>query len=104
VLNDWVFKNENFIDLPRKVKLADARAFDFEPCFDYDIIMYLRYALLGVKRYLLGDKEENLPRNRVMYQRLKLLDRALKLLMYAVAFYFVFIKYDFVNVLKSYFN
>lgn len=104
VLNDWVFKNANFIELTRKVKLEDMKAFDYEKCFHQDIILYFRHAMIGVKRYLLGDKDENIPKNRVTYQRLKLLDRIVTRLPYAAAFYYVFVKHDIVAVLKSFFN
>lgn len=102
VLNDWLFKNDKFIELSQQLKLEDVESFSFEEAFSYDIIQYLRNALIGVKKYLLGDKEENLPRNRVVYQRLKLLDQFVKMIPYLAAFYYIFIKYDSVNVCRSY--
>lgn len=104
VTNDWIFKNENFAALNDQMRLEDVKSFGYKECFEYDVILFLRYAMLGVKRYLLGDKEENLPRNRVIYKRLKLLDRFVKLLPYAFAFYFIFVRHDLVHVCKSYFS
>lgn len=101
MIHDWVFKNANFINLPKEIKLEDIKDFDYTNCFNYDIILYLRYALLGVKRYLLGDKEENLPRNIVIYKRLKLLDYIVKRLPYVYLFYFLFIKHDVASVLRN---
>lgn len=89
--------------LSHQVKLEDEHAFSFSEAFNFDIILYLRYALVGIKKYLLKDKEENLPRNLLVYKRLKLLDRVVKTIPYVVAFYFIFVKYDLVNVCKNYF-
>lgn len=104
VLNDWLFKNNNFLLISKQLKLEDVKSFAYHDSFDLDVILYLRYALVGVKRYLMGDKEENLPRNRVVYRRLKLLDRFVKLLPFVVAFYYIFIKHDLINVCKSFFQ
>lgn len=102
VLHNWIFKNKNFETLSYEVKLEDEHAFSFHEAFNFDIILYIRYALTGLKKYLLGDKDENIPRNQVVFRRLKLLDRFVKAIPYAVAFYYIFIKYDLVNVCKNY--
>lgn len=104
VTNDWSFKNDNFVALNKHMLIEDVKSFGFIESFEFDVILFLRYAMAGVKRYLLGDKEENLPRNRIFYKRLKVLDRILKFLPYAALFYFIFVRHDFVQVLKSYFN
>lgn len=104
MLNDWVFKNDKFIQLTYEVKLEDVKSFGFDDCFHYDVIKYLRYALVGVKKYLMGDKDENLPRNRVIYKRLKLLDQVVKALPFVIAFYYIFVKHDLINVCKSFFH
>lgn len=103
VLNDWIFKNQNFVSLTDQLRHEDIKSFGYREFASFDVQLYLRYALLGVKKYLLGDKEENIGRNRVVYQRLKVVDRLVKLIPYVVAFYYIFIKYDFVHVCKSYF-
>lgn len=102
VLNDWIFKNEKFVKLSDQLNLEDVKAFGYNDCFHTDIILYLRYALVGVKKYLLGDKEENLPRNRIIYWRLKWLDRVVKFIPIAVAFYYIFLKHDLIHLCRNY--
>lgn len=103
VLNDWIFKNQNFASLTDQLRYEDNKSFGFREFATFDVQLYLRYALLGVKKYLLGDKEENMERNRIVYQRLKVVDNIIKSIPYVVTFYYIFIKYDFVHVCKSYF-
>lgn len=104
VLNDWHFKNDKFVALSSQLRLEDVKSFGYIDCFNYDIILFLRYALAGVKKYLLGDKEENVPRNIRVYKRMKFADRILKALPYIIAFYYIFVKHDLMQVCKSYFN
>ena len=86
------------------MKTEDIDDFSFTHFFNYDIITYVRYALIGVKKYLLGDKDENIPKNQIMYHRFKNLDRIIKAVPFIIAFYVIFIKYDLGHVLKTYFN
>lgn len=104
MLNDWLFKNDNFISLTKQLRLEDVKSFSYLDCFHYDILLFLRHALAGVKKYLLGDKDENIPRNVKIYNRMKFVDRTLKALPYIVAFYYIFVKHDLIHVCKSYFG
>lgn len=104
MLNDWTFKNENFISLTNQLKLEDVKSFGYLDTFSFDIVLYLRYALSGVKKYLLGDKEKNLSRNIKVYKRMQFADRIIKGLLCVVVFYYLFIKHEMLEVCKSYFN
>lgn len=104
MLNNWIFQNDNFVGLNDVLKLEDIDHFSFAHCFNFDVVTYLRYAILGVKKYLMRDKDENMPRNRIVFRRLKLLDRFVKSIPWIVAFYYIFIKYDVVQVCKTFFG
>lgn len=95
VLNNWHFKNQNFISLSSDLKLKDMKAFNFYDFLEFDLILYFRYAVLGGRRYLLKEKDKNLPRARRNYRRMKFLDYFVKALIFGSIFYFVFIKHDF---------
>lgn len=104
VLNRFKFKNDNFGMLSKGLKLEDDKAFTFHESFQFDVILYLRYALVGCKRYLLGDIEDHLPRNRRIFRRMWWIDRCLKSIPYGVAFYYFFVKYELIQVCKSFFS
>lgn len=40
----------------------DRAAFQFNDFHTRDLITYLRFSLLGAKRYLLNEKDENIPK------------------------------------------
>ena len=93
VTNEWIFKNKNFIALTNEIRLEDDKTFSFREAFQYDLVLYMRYAIRGVKRYLLMDKEENLPRNRIVYARIRLIDTFVKSLPCVVICFFIYIKF-----------
>lgn len=47
-----------------------------------DLITYLKYALLGAKRYLLKEKDENIPK------ALKKIQRCFKICFFLIVFFF----------------
>lgn len=102
VLNNWIFRNENFEALSHQIKPEDDRSFSFHEAFNYDVILYLRYAVLGVKRYLLGDKDENIPMSQKLYQRLWFLDRFVKLLPFVLGFYLI-LKFEIISIAKVFY-
>lgn len=68
------------------------KAFGYLDFLEYDLILYFRYAVLGGRRYLLGEKDENLPKAQKNFRRMRLLDYFVKTLLGAILFYYVFIK------------
>ena len=93
VMNEWVFKNDNFLTLSDHIRLTDLKDFDFRDCLHHDAILYMRIALRGVRKYLIHDDLNNDEKNRVKYQLLKVVDTFLWSIPYMILFF----------VLKSWF-
>lgn len=102
ILNNWLFENQNFINLSHDLKLKDMKAFYINDFLEFDLILYFRYAVLGGRRYLLKEKDENLPKARTNYRRMKYLDIFVKTLIFAGLFYFIFIKHNFLLISSTY--
>lgn len=103
-MNHWAFLNNNFVTLCDKLKLEDLRDFDYRDCFNFDIIHYMTICLVGTKKYLLYDKEENEKFTRAKYQFLKTLGSILSSIPYIILFYYAFIKYDSIQTIKGFLN
>lgn len=71
----------------------DRKAFQFNDFGSTDILSYLRGALLGAKRYLLFEKDENIPRASKKYERILLADRIIKLIFFTFLAYYALVKY-----------
>lgn len=97
-MNNWHFKNENFIELCSFLKLEDVKAFNFTDFLEFDLILYFRYAVLGGRRYLLGEKDDDLPKARRKYKRMWALDKFVKLMFYGFIFYYIFIRQNFLSI------
>lgn len=78
------------------------KAFNFYDFLEFDLILYFRYAVLGGRRYLLGEKDEDLPKARRNSRRMKMLDYFVKSLLYGLTFYYIFIKHDFLTILSTF--
>lgn len=89
VMNEWIFKNDNFLSICDKIKLTDLKEFDFRDCFNHDAILYMRIAMRGVRKYLIHDNLNNDEKNRMKYKILKVIDKIFSSILY-VLIYFVF--------------
>lgn len=98
VLNNWNFENKNFMNLSQELKVQDLKAFYFTDFLEFDLILYFRYATLGARRNLLNERDEDLPKARRHYRRMKLLDSFLKAFIYGSILFLVFVKYDFLSI------
>lgn len=67
------------------------KSFSFIDFLEYDLILYFRYAVLGGRRYLLGEKDVNLPRARKHFRRMYVLDKVLKVLFFGSLLYYIFL-------------
>lgn len=56
-----------------------------------------KYYISGARRYLMHEKDENLPKARRNYRRLYMLDQFIRSLVYVMIIYVIFIKFDFIN-------
>ncbi|CAO1418029.1 unnamed protein product [Diamesa hyperborea] len=104
ILNTWHFKNKNFMTLGSEIKQEDSKDFYFRDFIEFDILLYFRNCILGSRRYLLDEKDENIPKARKNYKRMRMLDNTVKGLIAFTFFYQIFIKHDVIHVSKEYFG
>jgi hypothetical protein len=71
------------------------KAFNFHDFLEFDLILYFRYAVLGGRRYLLGEKDKNLPKARRHFVRMRLLDRTVKTIIWGCLFYYIIMNQNF---------
>jgi alcohol-forming fatty acyl-CoA reductase len=93
ILNNWHFENKNFIHLNHDLKLIDVKTFGYLDFLEYDLILYFRYSVLGARRYLLKEKDENLPKARRHFRRMRILDYILKTTVLSFLVYYVLSKF-----------
>uniref|UniRef100_A0A182WCN9 Fatty acyl-CoA reductase n=1 Tax=Anopheles minimus TaxID=112268 RepID=A0A182WCN9_9DIPT len=75
--NEWVFTNENFKQLEYTLKKEDRKDFSTE-YFVCGMMEYYASAILGGRRYLLKEPDENIGDALRKYQRLRVLNYAVK--------------------------
>ncbi|XP_045770546.1 fatty acyl-CoA reductase 1-like [Maniola jurtina] len=77
----WTFSNENFMSLRSKILDKDKLHF-YYIMENIDMYEYLKTGIMGGRRYLLNEKDENLPKARAHYKRMAILDTLVKCLFY----------------------
>lgn len=78
------------------------KAFNYHDFLEYDLVLYFRHAVMGGRKYLLGEKDERLPMAKRKFRRMKALDRIVKALAYSFVFFIFFIKYDIFGISKRF--
>ncbi|XP_055551587.1 putative fatty acyl-CoA reductase CG5065 [Wyeomyia smithii] len=99
ILNNWDFRNCNFIRLASEIKPEDIKEFYYRDFIEFDITLYFRNCILGARRYLLKQKDENLPRALKHLRRMKVVDKVCKLVAYSGFLYLIFIQLDLLGLL-----
>lgn len=84
VTHSWIFKNGRSIELNYDLRCEDIRSFSFEESYLTDITYITRIALLGFRRFLMNEKDEDLPRDKRKYQRLQRATQIAKLILLAI--------------------
>lgn len=98
ILNNWDFKNDNFIRLASEIQPGDNKSFYYRDFVEFDVTLYFRNSILGARRYLLKQKDENIPRALVRQSRLRVLDVFCKLTFVVGLLYVIFIKFDLLGL------
>ncbi|CAH2224338.1 jg6268, partial [Pararge aegeria aegeria] len=93
----WSFSNKNFINLRSKLLKEDEEQFYYE-VEDIDRFNFYTNSCIGARRYLLKEKDEDLPAARVLYKRVAFFDKVVKCLFYACLLWWV-LRSDFVQSL-----
>lgn len=65
----WIFKNNNFLQLRSKIKNKDKKSFFYE-LETINQPEYFKNACIGGKEYILKEKMENLPKAKAHLKRL----------------------------------
>lgn len=86
------------------IKLEDNKAFYYRDFIEFDMVHYFRNCVLGARRYLLKEKDENLPRARIRLQRMQKLDAVVKFSFLSILLYVFFIKLGYLNSLSHLFS
>ncbi len=86
------------MELSANLKLEDLKAFNFHDFLEFDLVLYFRHAVLGARRYLLGEKDERIPMAKRKYRTMKILDAIVKILFFGFWFFIIFIKYDILGI------
>ncbi|XP_055629587.1 putative fatty acyl-CoA reductase CG5065 [Toxorhynchites rutilus septentrionalis] len=98
ILHNWDFKNSNFIRLASEIKPEDNKDFYYRDFIEFDITLYFRNCILGARRYLLNEKDENIPKALTNLRRLKIVDKVCKFLIACCFLYLIFIKLDLLGL------
>ncbi|XP_052860472.1 putative fatty acyl-CoA reductase CG5065 [Anopheles cruzii] len=99
ILNNWDFKNGNFIRLASEIKPEDNKDFYYRDFIEFDVTLYFRNCILGARRYLLKEKDENIPKALVHLRRMKLLDKVCKTIIIVTFFYIILIQFDLLGMI-----
>nr|BBD13399.1 fatty acyl-CoA reductase [Hyphantria cunea] len=87
----WTFDNKNFVALRSSLKEEDRDSFYYK-LENIDIPTFMRNGCLGGRRYLLKEKDEDLPSAKVHCRRMAIVDKVFQFLFYGAIFYWMFKK------------
>uniref|UniRef100_A0A182M7X1 Fatty acyl-CoA reductase n=1 Tax=Anopheles culicifacies TaxID=139723 RepID=A0A182M7X1_9DIPT len=73
--------------------------FYYRDFIEFDVTLYFRNCILGARRYLLKEKDENIPRALTHLKRMKLLDKICKSIIVAVFLYIILIQFDMLGMI-----
>lgn len=104
ILNNWDFKNSNFIELASEIKPEDNKDFYYRDFIEFDVTLYFRNCILGARRYLLKEKDENIPKALAHLKRMKLLDKVCKTIIVASFLYIILIQFDLLGIILYLFS
>ncbi|KAI8433401.1 hypothetical protein MSG28_015441 [Choristoneura fumiferana] len=81
VTKQWTFANSNFVLLRSSIKEKDKEQFYYE-VENVDKYQFFVKCVIGGRRYLLKEKDEDLPKARAHYKRMLILDYIVKCVFY----------------------
>lgn len=88
LMNEWTFQHDNFMRLCDDIQETDRKDFQTNHFVSIDFKAYLGSCILGTKRYLFNEKDENIPKTLVKRNRLILADKTIKgILIFIIGFY-----------------
>ncbi|XP_064076070.1 fatty acyl-CoA reductase 1-like [Vanessa tameamea] len=88
LIQQWTFSNTNLIYLRSKIKEEDRKEFYYE-IEKIDKYEFFKKSCAAGRKYLLKEKDENLPKARIHHQRIRFLDKLLKFIFYGLIFWWL---------------
>ncbi|CAH0601898.1 unnamed protein product [Chrysodeixis includens] len=81
ITKQWTFDNKNLVALRSKIKKEDEKDFYYE-MENFDKFKYFVNSIIGGRKFLLNEKDEDLPRAKAHYRRMVILDKVVQFLFY----------------------
>ncbi|XP_055680435.1 putative fatty acyl-CoA reductase CG5065 [Lutzomyia longipalpis] len=97
MFRDWFFVNDNCFNLMNDIKYEDMEEFGFDFYEGMEMKEYMYQSSMGGRRFLMRQKDEDLPRARRNYRIFWFLDRALKTVFWLGVLWFLVVRYDVLN-------
>lgn len=91
--NTWKFENTNFLSLNNILLESEKNEFELREHIS-DPIEYMKVSMLGARRYLLNWPDEGLENAKKLYERMVLLDKVLKYMLFACVAWILFLKFS----------
>lgn len=85
---DWDFRNEKFQSLSDNLNQLDKEIFDTS-LSQVNWEQYIRGYIIGMRKYILGENEETIPKAKKVLRRLYILDRLTKYTFFILIFWFL---------------
>ncbi|XP_045529419.1 fatty acyl-CoA reductase 1-like [Pieris brassicae] len=99
----WKFLNNNLLALRDKIKIEDKKMFYYAMEM-VDQLEYFRTGAKAGKIYLLKEKLEDLPKARAHYRKMVILDKTLKIAVYAAVAWYVYSRDILITALSYTYN
>lgn len=90
------------MSLDNEIKEEDTRDFHYTDFVQFDMMLYLKNCILGGKRYLLGEKDENIPHAKANHAMMKKLDLGVKATFVLILIFILVIKLDIFGLLRNF--
>ncbi|CAG9794554.1 unnamed protein product [Diatraea saccharalis] len=81
ITKQWTFDNKNFVLLRSRIKEQDRKQFYYD-IENVDKEEYFRKCCIGGRKYLLKEKDEDLPKAKAHFARMVILDKCVQILFY----------------------
>uniref|UniRef100_A0A0A1XHC5 Fatty acyl-CoA reductase n=1 Tax=Zeugodacus cucurbitae TaxID=28588 RepID=A0A0A1XHC5_ZEUCU len=91
---DWDFRNEKFQSLCDSLNQIDQEIFDTSVC-QVNWELYIRGYIIGIRKYILGESEDTIPKAKKVLRRLYILDRITKYTIGILIFWFLWAHLEF---------
>ncbi|XP_075988675.1 putative fatty acyl-CoA reductase CG5065 [Anticarsia gemmatalis] len=100
ITKQWTFDNKNFIKLRSCIKEEDQKDFYYE-IEKVDRYMFFYNSIAGGRKYLLKEKDEDIPKAKIHYRRMLILDLVVRCVFYGYFFWW-FMNTNFMQNIFTY--